>query len=108
MTYQLDPEIAAALSAAAGGAAGRAAPIRGDWKELRRYMTAVQVQMLSGSLPAPDVRIESFNVKHLAAAGVPLELHVHPGAPHGYDRAAPHAQLSRRALADRMRVLRAL
>jgi acetyl esterase/lipase len=44
----------------------------------------------------------------LAAAGVPLELHVHPGAPHGFERFAPGSGLARRALADRIRVLRNL
>jgi acetyl esterase/lipase len=44
----------------------------------------------------------------LAAADVPLELHVHPGAPHGFERFAPGSELARRALADRVRVLRDL
>jgi len=46
--------------------------------------------------------------QRLAAAGVPLELHVHPGAPHGYDRRAPQGQLSRRAMADRKRIIESL
>jgi len=46
--------------------------------------------------------------QRLAAADVPVELHVHPGAPHGYDRYASHSALARRAMADRLRVLRAL
>ncbi|HEX5191782.1 MAG TPA: alpha/beta hydrolase [Solirubrobacteraceae bacterium] len=44
----------------------------------------------------------------LAGAGVPLELHVHPREPHGYERFAPASDLARRALADRVRVLRSL
>jgi acetyl esterase/lipase len=44
----------------------------------------------------------------LAGAGVPLELHVHPGAPHGYERIAPSSELARRVGADRVRVLRLL
>jgi acetyl esterase/lipase len=44
----------------------------------------------------------------LAAAGVPLELHVHPGAPHGYERLAPSSELARRVSDDRVRVLRSL
>jgi acetyl esterase/lipase len=44
----------------------------------------------------------------LAVAGVPLELHVHPRAPHGFDRFAPDSHLARRALADRGRVLQSL
>lgn len=46
--------------------------------------------------------------QRLAAAGVPVELHVHPGAPHGYERFAPASALARRAMADRLRVLRSL
>jgi acetyl esterase/lipase len=46
--------------------------------------------------------------QRLAAAGVPVELHVHPGAPHGYERFAPESALARRAMADRLRVLRSL
>ena len=44
----------------------------------------------------------------LAAAGVSAELHVHPGAPHGYDLIAPESGVARRAMADRIRVLRSL
>jgi acetyl esterase/lipase len=44
----------------------------------------------------------------LAGAGVPLELHVHPGAPHGYERMAPSSELARRVSADRVRILRSL
>lgn len=46
--------------------------------------------------------------QRLAAAGVPVELHVHPGAPHGYERFAPASALARRAMADRLRILRSL
>jgi acetyl esterase/lipase len=44
----------------------------------------------------------------LAAFDVPIELHVHPGAPHGFDRAAPESRLTQRAMEDRLRVLREL
>lgn len=44
----------------------------------------------------------------LAAAGVPVELHLHPGCPHASDMLAPNAGSSRRAVADRVRRLRAL
>ena len=46
--------------------------------------------------------------QRLSAAGVPVELHVHPGAVHGYDLVAPGAGVTRRALADCERVLRSL
>jgi acetyl esterase/lipase len=44
--------------------------------------------------------------RRAAAAGTPLEFHVHPGCPHGFDRAAPGADVVRRSRADRLRVLR--
>ena len=44
----------------------------------------------------------------VASAGVPVELHVHPGAPHAFDRLAPEADVTRRAVADRIRVLSSL
>jgi acetyl esterase/lipase len=44
----------------------------------------------------------------LAAAGVPVELHVHPGAPHGFEVYAPGSALAERARADRLRTLRSL
>lgn len=44
----------------------------------------------------------------LASSGVPIELHVHPGAPHGFDRLAPGAAVTRRAFADRIRIISSL
>ena len=44
----------------------------------------------------------------LASAGVPIELHVHPGAPHGFERFVPNAALARRAMADRTRAINAI
>ena len=41
----------------------------------------------------------------LSRAGVPVELHVRPGVPHEYDAIAFDADVSRRAQADRLRVL---
>jgi len=46
--------------------------------------------------------------QNLARAGVPVELHVHPGAPHGWDRFAPGSRSARQAMADRARVIAAL
>jgi acetyl esterase/lipase len=40
-----------------------------------------------------------------AGGRVPVELHVRRGAPHGFDRLAPHADISRAAFADRVRVI---
>jgi acetyl esterase/lipase len=44
----------------------------------------------------------------LAAAGVPIELHVHPGAPHGFERFVPDAGVAQRAMTDRARAIAAI
>jgi acetyl esterase/lipase len=44
----------------------------------------------------------------LSQAGVPVELHVRPGAQHGFERLAPGSDVARRSTADRLRALRAL
>jgi acetyl esterase/lipase len=46
----------------------------------------------------------------LARAGVPVELHMHPGVPHEFDAIAfdADADVAHRAQADRERVLRGL
>jgi acetyl esterase/lipase len=41
----------------------------------------------------------------LAKAGVPVELHVHPGAPHGFERFVPDAAVAQRAMTDRARAV---
>jgi acetyl esterase/lipase len=41
----------------------------------------------------------------LARAGVPVELHVHPGVPHGWERFAPDSASAQRAMADRARAV---
>ncbi len=45
--------------------------------------------------------------RRVAATGTTVELHVHPGCPHGFDR-IPGLPVGQRAYADRVRVLRAL
>lgn len=45
-------------------------------------------------------------VMELSKAGVPVEFHLHPGAPHGFDDIP--SKLTDRALADRFRVIRSL
>jgi acetyl esterase/lipase len=46
--------------------------------------------------------------QRLAAAEVPIELHVYGGAPHGFERFAPISALARRALNDRLRIIRSI
>jgi acetyl esterase/lipase len=43
--------------------------------------------------------------RRLAAAGVSVELHVHPGCPHAFELIAPDSGVARRARADRLRAL---
>ena len=44
----------------------------------------------------------------LMNAGVSRELHVHPGSPHGHDWLNPESAISKRVVAERVRVLTAL
>ena len=44
----------------------------------------------------------------LSQAGVPVELHLHTGVGHGFDLISPEANVSRRALDDRYRIIRSL
>jgi acetyl esterase/lipase len=46
--------------------------------------------------------------RRLMAAGVPTELRVHPGLPHGFDMIAPDATASHRVIADRIRRIKRL
>ena len=46
--------------------------------------------------------------RRTALAGVSTELHVHPEVPHGWDVVAPDADVTRRAMADRIRRLRSV
>jgi len=46
--------------------------------------------------------------RRLSTAGVPTELHVHPGCPHAFEGLAPDAAVSKRVFADRVRRLRAI
>jgi acetyl esterase/lipase len=44
----------------------------------------------------------------LSQAGIPTELHLHPGAPHGFELMAPTSKVAQRSNKDRLRVLQAL
>jgi acetyl esterase/lipase len=46
--------------------------------------------------------------RRLSDAGVPTELHLHPGCPHAFEALARGANVSQRAIGDRLRRLRAL
>jgi acetyl esterase/lipase len=85
-----DPEAASPY-----GAPGRA-------KELHDLPPAYVV---TGELdPMRDAAIDYAT--RLLHAGVSVELHVFPGAPHGWDMFCPKAGLTKRALAERAEALR--
>ena len=44
----------------------------------------------------------------LSQAGIPVELHVHPGAQHGFELIAPVSKVAQRSTKDRLRVLQTL
>jgi acetyl esterase/lipase len=81
--------------------------------EVSPYAAPARATDLAGLAPAYlDVgELDIFrdeNVEYcrrLGLAGVPVELHVHPGVPHGFDMVSADAQVTQRALADRCRTL---
>ena len=65
-----------------------------------------------GETEAPPIGdVETRRVTYaqrLADAGMPTELHLHPGCPHAFEALARKADVSRRAISDRLRRLRTL
>ena len=90
--------------------------LRGDRAELSVYAAPARAEGLTGLPPTYldtgdlDIfRTEDIDyARRLSTAGVPTELHVHPGCPHAFEGLAPDADVSRRVVADRVRRLRAL
>jgi acetyl esterase/lipase len=87
-----------------------------DSDEVSEYASPANASDLAGLPPAfidcgdLDIfRAEDVEyARRLAAAGVPTELHIYPGCPHGFETVAPEAGVSERAIAERMRRIRAL
>jgi acetyl esterase/lipase len=78
------------------------------------YAAPARMEDLSGLAPATVLTGELdlfadediLYAQRLMHAGVPTELHVYPGAHHGFDRHVPAARVSRRLFADRDAALR--
>lgn len=77
------------------------------------YASPTQAQDLTG-LPPAMIQVGELDLfrdedvtyaSRLLHAGVPTELHVYPGAYHGFELVAPAAGISRQALEDRNRAL---
>ena len=80
------------------------------------YAAPARAEDLTG-LPATYVDVGDLDIfrdedityaRRLSDAGVPTELHLHPGCPHAFEALAFGADVSQRAITDRIRRLRAL
>jgi acetyl esterase/lipase len=79
------------------------------------YAAPARATDLTG-LPATYIDVGDLDIfrneniayaRRLSDAGVPTELHVHPGCPHAFEALARSADVSQRAIGDRLRRLRA-
>ena len=84
--------------------------------EVSPYAAPARAQDLSG-LPAAYIDVGDLDIfrdedllyaRRLMAAGVPTEFHLHPGCPHLFEAFAPAADVSRRAIGDRVRRLKSV
>lgn len=84
--------------------------------EVSPYAAPARAQNLSG-LPAAYIDVGDLDIfrdedllhaRRLMAAGVPTEFHLHPGCPHLFEALAPAADVSRRAIGDRVRRLKSV
>jgi acetyl esterase/lipase len=92
--------------------AGFAPPAVGDIAGRRAIWEPI-IGAASTALPIPaDVTTteheDTAYATKLSRAGVPVEFHLHPGAPHEFDAIAFDADVARRAIADRVRVLKSI
>ncbi len=87
---------------------------RGD--DVSPYAAPARATDLSG-LPETYVDVGDLDIlrdenieyaRRLMAAGIPTELHVVPGLPHGFEMAAPDAAATQRVMAHRLRRLKRL
>jgi acetyl esterase/lipase len=80
------------------------------------YAAPARAADLTG-LPATYIDVGDLDIfrdedidyaRRLSDAGVPTELHLHPGCPHAFETLARGADVSQRAIGDRIRRLRAV
>jgi acetyl esterase/lipase len=80
------------------------------------YAAPARASDLTG-LPATYIDVGDLDIfrdediiyaRRLSDAGVPTELHLHPGCPHAFEALARNADVSQRAIVDRIRRLRSL
>jgi len=116
---QPDPELAPHASwtyddNATGWGALLGAEAGGD--DVSPYAAAGRLQQFSG-LPSAYIEVGELDIFRdesirfalgLYGAGVSTELHVHPGVVHGFEAFVPQADVSTRAVGDRLRVLSTL
>jgi len=81
--------------------------------DVSEYAAPARAHDLSG-LPPCYVEVGELDIfrdesidyaRRLAAAGTSVELHVHPGCPHGFEHMSADADVVRRSRADRLRAL---
>lgn len=87
-----------------------------DGERVSHYAAPARASDLSG-LPRTYIEVGDLDIlrdeniayaSRLLADGVPTELHVLPGLPHGFDMLAPNATVTRRAVENRLDRLRRL
>jgi acetyl esterase/lipase len=92
------------------------AALLGDCEVVSPYAAPARATDLTG-LPDTYIDVGDLDIfrdedityaRRLSDAGVPTELHLHPGCPHAFESLARRADVSRRAIGDRVRRLRAL
>jgi acetyl esterase/lipase len=85
-------------------------------RDVSPYAAPARATDLSG-LPETYVDVGDLDIlrdenieyaRRLMAAGIPTELHVVPGLPHGFEMAAPDAAATQRVMASRLRRLKRL
>jgi hypothetical protein len=93
MPSQVDPQLAAALAAAAEGSAGIPAPAPGDWKALRARANAGQAYLASLIAPSANVTISTCAAAATDSTPVALRWYTRRGPAPG--SAVIYAQLCR-------------